>query len=86
MLPFGLCSVCSFDVIDSGQVKDQTIGVDGWRPHLGCNVGVGNHTPPAPLPDASWYPTADGDSGTNSAILVGQLAMSERSHLKSLMA
>lgn len=42
-----------------------------------------NHTPPAPRPDASQYPTRSGSSGTNSFTWVGRLARSLMSVLMS---
>jgi hypothetical protein len=52
----------------------------------GTAVSSGNHTPPAPRPEASWAPTNVGAVGTNSCMRVGRASKSWRIHSKSAKA
>ena len=48
------------------------------------HVGViGNHTPPAPNPDASTYPRNDGSPGTSSSTDVGLEDILDKSMFQS---
>jgi hypothetical protein len=54
------------------------------RARRGIAVSSGNHTPPAPRPEASWAPTSVGAVGTSSCNRVGREARSRRIHSKSV--
>ena len=54
MVPCGLAGVMSFEVMSGGHAYRHRRGVLGAMPKRGVRSGVGNHTPPAPRPEASW--------------------------------
>ena len=60
--------------------------------HSNCHTVGGNclfppnHTPPAPVPDASWVPMKSGMLGTMAIAWVGFLAACRRTYSKSLEA
>lgn len=75
MLPEGLESVTSRDVMSCGHAWRQTSGALGLYPTRGARPAPGNQIPPAPAPDASWCPSATGGNGIISAMRVGRSAM-----------
>lgn len=86
MVPCGLSSVTSWSTMCCGHLNLQATGMLEEYPHRGVMVGPGNHIPPAPVPEASWCPSATGGRGTSSAMRVGRVAMCLCIHRKSSRA
>mmetsp|Transcript_2021 Transcript_2021/g.4988 ORF Transcript_2021/g.4988 Transcript_2021/m.4988 type:complete len:247 (-) Transcript_2021:1521-2261(-) len=82
MVPLGFSDVTKRSVIYCGHLSLQTTG-SFLNPSRGTRWSAGNQTPPAPRPEASWWPSADPDKGTNSAILVGRFSISASIQRKS---
>ena len=86
MVPRGFWSVTRRWVIASGHLWRQMIGLVRSVAPRGMMDGPGNQMPPAPIPEASWWPSATGRSGMSSAILVGCDVRLVAIHLKSRRA
>jgi|Transcript_3118 hypothetical protein len=84
-VPLGFSMVTSWSIMCCGHLSLHRTGWDLY-PSLGTRCLAGNHTPPAPLPDASWWPSAAASSGTSSAMRVGRRFKSFNIHRKSARA
>ena len=86
IVPAGLSDVTRRLLMYSGHSRRHMTGMSACQPTRGLMLSPGNQTPPAPLPDASWCPSAEGASGMISASLVGRVVRSLAIHLKSSRA
>ena len=86
IVPVGFLSVTSLLTMNDGHLYRQRSGLPCTKPSRGEMWFPRNHTPPAPIPDASWCPSAAGSRGMSSAIRVGRDAMLLCIHRKSSKA
>mmetsp|Transcript_7717 Transcript_7717/g.19158 ORF Transcript_7717/g.19158 Transcript_7717/m.19158 type:complete len:219 (-) Transcript_7717:7368-8024(-) len=86
IVPVGLSDDTRRRVIYSGHSMRHRTGTSACQPFRGWSVSLGNHTPPAPFPEASWWPSAEGERGMSSAIRVGRDVRSRAIQRKSSRA